>query len=108
MSSTPPVAVPTTIKVGYSAHPSFVDEEELAAIKGPFAISAAETDGIFPAEKRWKSEEILVKTGQEWQINLHSGVEHGYAVRADLSRKHANFAKEQAFKQAVEWIKYHL
>lgn len=62
------------IKVGYVAHPSFVDEDELAAITGPLSISAAETDQIFPTEKRHKSEEILQKVGQPYQINLFSGV----------------------------------
>jgi dienelactone hydrolase len=92
------------IDVGYCAHPSFVTEEELAAITGPLSISAAETDQIFTVEKRHTSEEILKKTGQPWQINLFSGVSHGFAVRADLSNKTAKFAKEQAFLQAVAWF----
>jgi dienelactone hydrolase len=86
------------------AHPSFVEETELAAITGPLSISAAETDAIFPAEKRHTSEEILQKTGQPYQINLFSGVAHGFAVRADTSDKVAKFAKEQAFIQAVTWL----
>lgn len=96
------------IKVGYVAHPSFVEEEELAAISGPFAISAAETDSIFPAEKRHKSEEILKKAGHPYQINLFSGVEHGFAVRCDPSVKVQKFSKEQAFLQAVAWFDEYL
>ncbi|EXF83426.1 dienelactone hydrolase [Colletotrichum fioriniae PJ7] len=96
------------IKVGFVAHPSFVDEDELAAITGPFSIAAAETDSIFPAEKRHKSEEILQKTGLAYQINLYSGVEHGFAVRCDLSKKVQKYAKEQAFYQAVAWFDEHL
>lgn len=96
------------IKVGYSAHPSFVEEEELAGITGPYSISAAETDEIFPAEKRHKSEEILAKTGQPWQINLFSGVSHGFAVRGDQNVKAEKYAKEQAFAQAVSWMNEHL
>ncbi|KAK4460654.1 dienelactone hydrolase [Cladorrhinum samala] len=92
------------IQVGYVAHPSFVDEDELAAISGPLSIAAAETDSIFPAEKRHKSEEILQKTGHPYQVNLYSGVEHGFAVRGDISKKHEKFAKEQAFLQAVTWF----
>lgn len=92
------------INVGYVAHPSFVEEDELAAITGPLAISAAETDSIFTAEKRHKSEEILKKTGQPYQINLFSGVEHGFAVRGDFSVQVQRFAKEQAFLQAVTWF----
>jgi len=69
------------IDVGFVAHPSYVEEDELAAITGPLSIAAAETDSIFPADKRHKSEEILQKTGQPYQISLYSGVVHGFAVR---------------------------
>lgn len=37
------------IDVGYTAHPSFVDAEELKGVTGPLSIAAAETDAIFPA-----------------------------------------------------------
>ena len=96
------------IKAGFVAHPSFVDEEELAAINGPLSIAAAEVDGIFPAEKRHKSEEILVQTKVPFQINLYSGTEHGFAVKGDPAVKSQKFAKEKAFLQAVEWFEEHL
>jgi len=92
------------VDVGYVAHPSFVDEAELAAIKGPYSIAAAETDHIFPVEKRHKSEEILRETKQPYQITLYSGVEHGFAVKGDLSKPAVKFGKEQAFLQAVHWF----
>jgi len=96
------------IDVGYAAHPSFVEESELAAISGPFSISAAETDQIFTTEKRHKSEAILIETKQPYQINLFSGVSHGFSVRCDLTKKQEKFAKEQAFLQAVTWFGEHL
>jgi len=96
------------IDAGFVAHPSFVDEDELAAITGPLSIAAAETDAIFPADKRHKSEQILVAGKKTYQINLFSGVEHGFAVRCDLSNKVQKFAKEQAFLQAVSWFDQHL
>lgn len=92
------------IEVGFIAHPSFVEEDELAAITGPLSIAAAETDSIFPAEKRHRSEEILKENGSLYQVNLFSGVVHGFAVRCDLSKKHERFAKEQAFMQAVAFF----
>jgi sterol O-acyltransferase len=67
------------IDVGYCAHPSLVESQELQDIQGPLAISAAEIDMIFPAEKRHESEDILKKIGQPYQINLYGGVEHGFA-----------------------------
>jgi dienelactone hydrolase len=94
--------------VGYVAHPSFVEEDELKAISSPLSISAAETDGIFTVEKRHKSEEILKATGNLYQINLFSGVEHGFTVRCNLKVRAQKFAKEQAFYQAVAWFDEHL
>jgi dienelactone hydrolase len=67
-----------------------------------------ETDSIFPTAKRHESEEILAKTGQPYQINLFSGVEHGFAVRADISKPVNRFAKETAFTQAVAWFNQYL
>lgn len=96
------------VQAGFVAHPSFVDDEELAAITGPLSIAAAETDSIFPAEKRHKSEEILAQTKLPYQITLYSGTSHGFAVKGDLSVKVQKFAKEKAFLQAVEWFEEHL
>ncbi|KAM0259357.1 hypothetical protein ACHAQJ_003389 [Trichoderma viride] len=96
------------IDAGFVAHPTNVEEDELAAITGPLSIAAAQTDPIFPTEKRHKSEEILIKTGKPFQINLYSGVSHGFAVRCDTSVKIEKFSKEQAFFQAVTWFSEHL
>ncbi|KFX87337.1 hypothetical protein V490_08338 [Pseudogymnoascus sp. VKM F-3557] len=96
------------IKVAYMAHPSFVDEAELEAAKGPISISAAETDTIFPVKMRHRSEEILAASKNPYQINLFSGVSHGFAVRGDPSVAPEKFAKERAFEQAVQWFNFHL
>ncbi|KAI1429712.1 dienelactone hydrolase [Xylaria sp. FL1777] len=92
------------IDVGYFAHPSFVEEDELRLFKGPLSIAAAETDTIFPTEKRHRTEEILKEGGHPYQINLYSGVVHGFSVRGDITKKENKFAKEQAFFQAVQWF----
>lgn len=96
------------IDVGYTAHPSFVTDEELAGITGPLSIAAAETDHIFSKEGRHKSEEILQRTSQPYQINLFSGVSHGFATRGDPNDRVVRFAKEQAFRQAVAWFDEYL
>lgn len=66
----------------------------------------AEIDSIFTRELRHSSEDILSKTGQPYQLNVFSGVEHGFAIRADLSKPQNKFAKEQAFLQALAWFNY--
>ncbi|CEI39786.1 hypothetical protein FVEN_g2067 [Fusarium venenatum] len=93
------------IDVGFIAHPSFVESEELASITGPLSIAAAELDDLFTVEKRHESEGIMSKSKQDFQINLFSGVHHGFAVKGDMSEERQLFAKEQAFSQAVAWFK---
>lgn len=39
-----------------------------------------------------------------YQINVYGGVEHGFALRADVSVKANQYAMEDAFKQAVAWF----
>ncbi|KAK9362295.1 alpha/beta-hydrolase [Lipomyces starkeyi] len=100
---------PGFVDVGFTAHPSFIEPDELRAIMGPLSIAAAETDEIFPAPKRHESEEILARHQMNvpYQVTLYSGVVHGFAVRAnitDISSKAAKFAKEAAFYQAVNWF----
>jgi dienelactone hydrolase len=85
-----------------------VESEELTAITGPLSIAAAELDDLFTVEKRHESEAILSKSKQDFQINLFSGVHHGFAVKGDLNDKRQLFAKEQAFAQAVAWFGRHL
>jgi dienelactone hydrolase len=124
------------LDAGFTAHPSFVDVEEVQGIQGPLSIAAAgtfptplsfacvwsgitvrevssigylandaiETDAIFTREKRHETEDILAKHTVPYQIFLYSDVEHGFAVKGDLSNAKARFAKEQAFKQAVGWF----
>ncbi|KAJ5192235.1 hypothetical protein N7449_008377 [Penicillium cf. viridicatum] len=96
------------IDVGFIAHPSFITHEELGAIRGPLSIAAAETDSIFTTQLRHESEDTLIKVGQPWQINLFSGVAHGFAVRGDLNVQSQKWAKEQAFVQAVTWFNLYL
>ncbi|KAG8666624.1 hypothetical protein FPOAC2_11740 [Fusarium poae] len=93
------------IDVGFIAHPSFVESDELASITGPLSIAAAELDDLFTVEKRHESESILSKSKQDFQINLFSGVHHGFAVKGDMSDERQLFAKDQAFGQAVAWFK---
>lgn len=95
------------IDVGFVAHPSFVESDELKAIEGPLAIAAAEVDEIFPSEKRHESEIILRESGLPYQINLYSGVEHGFTVRGNISNKVEKYAKENAFLQALQWFEEH-
>jgi len=95
-------------EAGFVAHPSWVTTDELKGIQGPLSIAAAETDGIFPPPKRHETEQILKDLKHGYQINLFSGVSHGFAVKGDPSIRDHKFAKEQAFLQAVYWFNEHV
>ncbi|KAJ5117371.1 Dienelactone hydrolase family protein [Penicillium atrosanguineum] len=100
---------PGQIDVGYTAHPSYVTHDELSTIGGPLSIAASSAiDKIFTTSLRNESESILAKTGQPWQMNIFSHVDHGFGVRADLEHEMQRFAKEQAFCQAIGWFVHYL
>jgi dienelactone hydrolase len=84
------------IDAGAIAHPSFVTDEEVVKETLPLIISAAQTDPIFPLENRVKAEEILTKNGAIYEINVYSGVVHGFACRVDPTIAIAKYAKERA------------
>ncbi|KAA8627057.1 alpha/beta-hydrolase [Pyrenophora tritici-repentis] len=92
------------LDAGFIAHPSFVNAEEVWGVNRPLSIAAAETDDIFPAEKRRETEDILKQLSVPYELCLYSHVEHGFGVKGDLSHARAKFAKEQAFRQAVCWM----
>ncbi|OOF96879.1 hypothetical protein ASPCADRAFT_206998 [Aspergillus carbonarius ITEM 5010] len=92
------------LDAGFIAHPTMVQADEVEGIEGPLSIAAAITDAVFTTANRHESEEIIRRLGMPFQINLFSDVEHGFAVRCDLSQRRQRFAKENAFGQAVAWF----
>ncbi|PYI13691.1 dienelactone hydrolase family protein [Aspergillus japonicus CBS 114.51] len=99
---------PGQLDVGFVAHPTFIEPDELKAIEGPLSISASAQDNLFPPEKRHESETILAQLDVPYQINIFSDVEHGFAVRCDLNKTRHRFAKEQSFSQGVTWFNQYL
>ncbi|KAF3389479.1 Protein AIM2 [Penicillium rolfsii] len=99
---------PGKLDAGFTAHPTMVEADELRGIEGPLSIAAAARDVVFTTAKRHESEEILDTLDVAYQMNLFSDVDHGFAVRCDLSQPRQRFAKEQAFSQAVAWFDQYL
>jgi dienelactone hydrolase len=87
------------------AHPSFVDADEIRAIERPLTIAAAEIDHVFSEDKRHETERILKEGKKIYQITLYSGVEHGFAVRSEMSKKEVKYAKEATFLLQVQWFR---
>lgn len=86
------------------AHPSLVQIEEVKAIKKPLLISAAEVDPIFTTELRHKTEETLVDIGATYELDLFSGVLHGFAVRGDIKHEPTLYAMKKALADQLAWF----
>ncbi|KAJ7666992.1 Alpha/Beta hydrolase protein [Mycena polygramma] len=65
------------------AHPGFLTEDQFKNLKKPLFLSCAESDFTFPVEFRRRAEDILVEVKAQYQIQVFSGVKHGFAVRGD-------------------------
>ncbi|CCD23031.1 protein AIM2 NDAI_0A08780 [Naumovozyma dairenensis CBS 421] len=90
------------------AHPSGVSIDELKLIgkNKPLLIAAAETDPIFPAELRHQTEDTLKEIGARYQIDLFSGVSHGFASRGDASDPVIKYAMDKALHDQIFWFKH--
>lgn len=67
-------------------------------------IFATDQDSLLPASLRAELEALLLNISSPYQVNLYSGVQHGFGVRANVSDPVQKFAKESAFLQAVRWF----
>lgn len=54
----------------------------------PLFLSCSEVDHTFPTDSRNKAIDILQKAGKPYQLQVFSGVEHGFALRCNLDSKY--------------------
>lgn len=91
------------VSAGAFAHPTVLKEEHFMGIKSesgiyprceaantkhqiePLLLSCAENDKAFPTESRRKAIDILQKEQKVYNLQLFSGVSHGFAVKGDPS-----------------------
>jgi len=92
------------VDLGFIAHPSFLTEGEIDAVKGGLSIAAGTLDDSFNATAKVKAEAILNDNKTPFQSNLYYGAPHGFAVRANLSDPLQAYAKQASFVQAVTWF----
>ncbi|KAM0751405.1 hypothetical protein T439DRAFT_325541 [Meredithblackwellia eburnea MCA 4105] len=98
-----------TIKVGAVAHPSLLEiPKDLQKLKKtsttPILWNIAEKDYMFTTAVADQADQILGGNDLYKRID-YAGVEHGFAVRGDLSQPHIKESMEAAFKNTVEWIR---
>nr|GAT46359.1 dienelactone hydrolase [Mycena chlorophos] len=111
-SSTSPSPSGLGTHVGAFGHPAFLNESHFTNCARPLFLSCAETDHTFPAEARHRAEELLTQRAKEvdskgmrFQIQLFSGVSHGFSLRGDMSNPWERYAKEESASGIVRWFK---
>ncbi|KAH7185399.1 dienelactone hydrolase family-domain-containing protein [Fusarium flagelliforme] len=92
------------VDVGFTAHPSLLQTDEIQAVAKPVSIAGAAKDDIFPQPRQAETNAILTKIGKPFTSTLYSGTTHGFAVRANASDAQQAFAKDEAFYQAVRFF----
>lgn len=59
---------------------------------------------MFPKEMRRRAMDILAEGKSAYQLQLFADVEHGFALRADLSNPWQRYAKEASFQGVLDWF----
>ncbi|KAJ7640323.1 Alpha/Beta hydrolase protein [Mycena polygramma] len=86
------------------AHPGFLTEDQFKNLKKPLFLSCAESDFSFPPEFRRRAEDILVEVKAQYQVQVFSGVKHGFATRGDPEIPDARWAKEESARGIIGWF----
>jgi len=97
-----------TCQVGGFAHPAFLKDEHFRNLKAPLYLSCAEIDHTFGTESRNKAVDMMVQDGKKFGLQLFQGVEHGFALRADLDNAYERWTKEQSLRSLVAFFDFWL
>ncbi|TFY57304.1 hypothetical protein EVJ58_g7103 [Rhodofomes roseus] len=92
-----------------ACHPSRVTfPQELQEINKPISFAVAETDHHYGAETAAETEKILKAKGVEVVVVVYKGVQHGWAIRANMADTDKKVAREKAREQVMTWFERHL
>lgn len=86
------------------AHPAFLSEADIAAVRTPLLMSCAEKDFLFTADARRRAEDILAENGVQFHVQVFSGMEHGFAAKGDARDPDVRWAKEESARGVVAWF----
>ncbi|KAF1848394.1 alpha/beta-hydrolase [Cucurbitaria berberidis CBS 394.84] len=96
------------LKAGAVAHPTMLTKEDLAAVKAPIYFAAVENDPMLSEEEVLTPGRRAMETNKvEHEIQVFSGVPHGFAVLGDYDDSKIKQSQAQAFGQMLGWIQSH-
>lgn len=95
------------IKVGAIAHATQVSVSDLENCAIPLGIVAVEEDSLFPDHILDMGVEKLKEKGVEHELEVYTGMPHGFAVMGDYEDPNIREKQQQAFQQMLSWLKSH-
>ena len=96
------------IKAGAIAHGTMVTKDDLEAVKAPIYIAAVENDPLFPEDEvLTPGRRTLERNQVEHEIEVFSGVPHGFAVLGDYDDPKIKQKQLEAYGKMLGWIQGH-
>lgn len=96
------------LKAGAIAHPTMTTKEDLEGVKAPVYIAAVKDDPMFSEDEVLTPGRRALETNKiEHEIEVFSGVPHGFAVLGDYEDSKIKKSQAQAFGQMLGWIQGH-
>ncbi|KAF1942554.1 alpha/beta-hydrolase [Clathrospora elynae] len=96
------------LRAGAVAHPTMTTMEDLEAVKAPVYIAAVKDDPMFSEDDVLTPGRRVMETNKvEHEIQVFSGVPHGFAVLGDYEDSKIKHSQAQAFGQMLGWIQSH-
>lgn len=88
-----------------TAHPTFLEEEEMLRVGVPVQILAPERDPKFTEELKAFAVKEIPKLGVAFDYQYFPGLEHGFAVRGNRKDEAETRGLERAMRAAVGWFR---
>jgi dienelactone hydrolase len=99
---------PDACSAGAFAHPAFLKEHHFERLEKPLFLSCAEIDHTFDTESRNRAVDIMRKGKKVWNLQVFSGVQHGFALRGNMDDRYERWVKESSLKSIVDWFDFWL
>ncbi|ODV85429.1 hypothetical protein CANARDRAFT_198994 [[Candida] arabinofermentans NRRL YB-2248] len=92
------------IKATSICHPAKLPDSLIASLNKPLLISIGDIDAAWPLEDLFKLIESLKTQEKTYQLNLFRGLDHGYAVRGDLTVPFVKYGADKTVADQLAWF----
>ncbi|KAK4207431.1 putative hydrolase [Rhypophila decipiens] len=96
---------PSLVDCIVAAHPTFLTEDEIRAVKVPVQIIAPEVDPIFTEELKAFAQAEIPKLGVPFDYQFFPGLEHGFSVRGNRENEAEMRGLSRAMRAAAGWFR---